>query len=1255
MSFIDDVQGRYTQLYPIVTIEPPESPISDWENAVENSVIKLSTNNISLYHIHSLHTTVYFQEAFHFKPLLLNIPSIKESIDIESRKFKISNVSLDISNIEYEGKRFSDILANTSLINWKVSIQFVSPSANKFSSIFQISGVDGITQSFYDAYTSETDHATYGNEEYRQQMTQMVYQGVIRRISHDDTKCKIELEDLTEQKAHRDLPQKEAPDGVEGYLGSGDDVPDRHKNKPIPMVYGEVDRSPCLLTGAWNPEFEFFQITKIIIDNRDIFSKEETTWSIGSKTIIETPVYLSEDVYTFNCANENNMSNDRTNFLSYDNHDPYIDLNVDTEIINSSNLGVARIRKLREPVKAIARYYGRGGDGNQSNRFTPAGGNDGSIFPPPQPPSAHIYDNNSNTYWLLLGYGKNIEGDYWTDTGAGEHNAYIYFSGLSGYENAEAAFVTLSFPVLGGDFDLQSKVFINYEIINQSDSFNLGLDVWLGETVPSYETSVIIDNNFIPLNSAQASPIVRLSPNDTIVNEDAYDSFNGGFDITNILDSFSIPMGVLNFGIPFHHDANLASHSGAEIKNFRIKDLVLYQEGQSSDLNTYDLFANVKGRVNKFDDHPITNPYSLAENILIVNPIDIIYDLVRRELGHEAVNVEDYLEARAEHTGWSFGFTITKTINSKKLIEDIAKSTKCFPKFRNDGTFGFNTIKDSYSAPSVLSPPDGSSDYEKATLIKAADVISYSFKKTKPEQIYKKVTVSYNKDYVQDSYLETMSWGGGDDPYYGIIESDSYLHFESDYIRDYTTAEKLAEFLYEHYRNDHLIFNLKLPLKYINLEIGDLIKFRELLDGMKAYGIDYRVMQIDTILADAYPLFMITSFTKNLDSVSIECMQLHKLDPDANMTDWYWPVQTEGQAFYFPDAEPPTILDEDIEQFVVTPPVIWSLVQGTPLDASEGAMNTTWIWNADYTSVEIMLPPALVIDGVNLPYPDYIISDYLTINVLGETYSNPTSASGNPPVWIGPFNADTQVSITYSVTSPYSGLVSSVLLLIDIDTANPIPTITATPDGAFPFLPIPEAEGFRFTHHLSVSELRPELGGYKDRFIDTTGNITPNQIYVDAENYLGENLGDSVVVGTIEQIDLLQAGVQPDLNVIYNEGSAGFGEIAEGGYSGSAYLDHDNNYVIPMIAYVHEDYSAWTGWNLRIANPQTFHGDVNEDGIINILDIVQTVSHILYTYGDPATPPTPVTEQGAIHADINEDDIVNVLDIIHLVSLVFEE
>ena len=61
-------------------------------------------------------------------------------------------------------------------------------------------------------------------------------------------------------------------------------------------------------------------------------------------------------------------------------------------------------------------------------------------------------------------------------------------------------------------------------------------------------------------------------------------------------------------------------------------------------------------------------------------------------------------------------------------------------------TFGFNTIKDSYTCPPIDDPTHTDNDYAKATLIKESEVISYSFKKTKPEQIYQKVDVQYNKD-----------------------------------------------------------------------------------------------------------------------------------------------------------------------------------------------------------------------------------------------------------------------------------------------------------------------------------------------------------------------------------------------------------------------------------------------------------------------------------------------------------------------------
>ena len=115
-------------------------------------------------------------------------------------------------------------------------------------------------------------------------------------------------------------------------------------------------------------------------------------------------------------------------------------------------------------------------------------------------------------------------------------------------------------------------------------------------------------------------------------------------------------------------------------------------------------------------------------------------------------------------------------------------------------------------------------------------------------------------------------------------------------------------------------------MSYINLEIGSVIKFRELLGGVKAYGIDYRIIQYPNTYPDNefgqfyFPLFMVTSITKNLDSVSIECMQLHALFGgvgDVFGDEGYFNDNQEGDLFYFPDAEPvvvdPYLFAPDVE------------------------------------------------------------------------------------------------------------------------------------------------------------------------------------------------------------------------------------------------------------------------------------------------------------------------------------------------------
>ena len=95
--FINDTSGNNTQLYPLVDIHH------------EAGTIRISTHRVNV-------------DFNYYKPILLNIPSVKEKIDIHSKKFTISSVSLDVSNIEYEGSRFSDILHTSSLINTTVAI-----------------------------------------------------------------------------------------------------------------------------------------------------------------------------------------------------------------------------------------------------------------------------------------------------------------------------------------------------------------------------------------------------------------------------------------------------------------------------------------------------------------------------------------------------------------------------------------------------------------------------------------------------------------------------------------------------------------------------------------------------------------------------------------------------------------------------------------------------------------------------------------------------------------------------------------------------------------------------------------------------------------------------------------------------------------------------------------------------------------------------------------------------------------------------
>ena len=78
--------------------------------------------------------------------------------------------------------------------------------------------------------------------------------------------------------------------------------------------------------------------------------------------------------------------------------------------------------------------------------------------------------------------------------------------------------------------------------------------------------------------------------------------------------------------------------------------------------------------------------------------------------------------------------------------------------------------------------------------------------------------------------------------------------------------------------NQHNIFKLTIPLKYMYLEVGDIIRFDSLIRGIKVYGEDYTGNEIrngQTI----YPYFIINSIDKKQKNINIEATQLHNLNP----------------------------------------------------------------------------------------------------------------------------------------------------------------------------------------------------------------------------------------------------------------------------------------------------------------------------------------------------------------------------------------
>jgi len=879
-NFFNDIQGKDTSLIPLVVFTDLD--------------IFISTNNLSV-------------DGQYFQPILLNIPSIKQSVDIENRRFKISSVTLSISNYEYEGSRFSDLLQNTSMINNEVCVYWKSQTSTTLDT------------------GEDTD-------------CPKVYAGKVRRISHTTDTVTVELEDLTEEK-HKELPQT--------LLPSDSSVNDKYKNKPIPMVYGHVDRSPVVLVNG-NSELQ--------TDDKDIseYVVEEIGWDSQHANENYDPLWIGIDngyinvrrvsnrlpsdgatqyftennliIFAPNCKtiwgtdlwnydengiktttkaemgynilacrdNTNNyqikLKNDRRYLNSSDEHattEDFFGINMTMDKFNAINDGSSDENNIE--LQSIVNFesneeIGFGDNGIKGLELLLMTMNISYL------PSYDVMPDE--TPWIM---GFRMNG-----LGITNHNNFIYplNNGLNLRTDYGYAILSRNFGNFFYHYDAiggTSNFYVDFTNINDNNN----------AYIPTFQRNVEREMfNFLDQETQNPDSQLNIEVTyDNLTGNDPY--INGDPDAppSNVIVFYCTDNGEINidFRTIVHLEANNSVASFDSILNVsgNLNEIEVLRESRVIKIFEKDFYVNVKGRE--------------YQGELAQNPAVIIRHILEEELGYTDFDEVDYQEAVDVHDGMKYGFTVyDKQISSKKLIEDIAKSTLMFPHFGNDGKFRFNSLKESYTQ----------DDFINAEAIPVAEVIDYTFSRTKPEQIYSKYEVDYYYDYAQKSYLKKVS----DDfsitetshlDFYGFEDSDSNIgKLESAYIRDEETAKKLNSLLFNYYKNQHLTLKLKLPVKYIGLSVGDIVKFNELLGGITAYGIDYTLQSFPNG-QQVYPLFYVTSLHKNIDTVSVELIQLHNITSEMTGDFSYIDADVPDRVFTSTNNEHQFKFTFNDEQFVI--------------------------------------------------------------------------------------------------------------------------------------------------------------------------------------------------------------------------------------------------------------------------------------------------------------------------------------------------
>ena len=326
-----------------------------------------------------------------------------------------------------------------------------------------------------------------------------------------------------------------------------------------------------------------------------------------------------------------------------------------------------------------------------------------------------------------------------------------------------------------------------------------------------------------------------------------------------------------------------------------LKEIKLLRLATSLNPFKFDFYANVGGRSNINGDDWIAYPNQIVNDVL-TEYLDLDKSIDVNNTTGKGWASTDLRDANVyTPDNWNLDFTVNKKIHSKKLIEDICSVTPFIPYFSNMGNFKFTDIR--YNHGSTPRVP-----------IKANDIISFNFNRTDIEDVYNEIEIKYGWDYAKEEYTRKLNSNNENRPltvddllifsqsafqtsqinykpffdysldYYGL--DNKRLTVESKHLDRDKTANMAATMLLSWHCNQHLVFKLTLPLKYMDVEIGDFIKFDKLIGNIAPYNIDYIDAEDNDVYVNGqlvYNAFMVTGTNKTTKHCEITCIQYHAL------------------------------------------------------------------------------------------------------------------------------------------------------------------------------------------------------------------------------------------------------------------------------------------------------------------------------------------------------------------------------------------